>query len=115
MRKTCLVGGMLMSSVITFSVFAPNVYIALACFAVAYGSLALTAASIWSLPGDVAPTLAHVAPSHAHLARSLEWIARVKPKRTILTNMHVDMDYDTLRRELPPGVEPAYDGMVITV
>jgi phosphoribosyl 1,2-cyclic phosphate phosphodiesterase len=52
-------------------------------------------------------------PSHAHLALSLEWIARVKPKRAILTNMHVDMDYDTLRRELPPGVEPAYDGMTL--
>jgi MFS family permease len=60
-RKTCLVGGMLMSSVITFSVFASSVYVALACFAVAYGSLAFTAASIWSLPGDVAPTPAHVA------------------------------------------------------
>ena len=50
-------------------------------------------------------------PSHAHLARTLEWIARVKPKRAILTNLHVDLDYETLRRELPPGVEPAYDGM----
>nr|WP_294526671.1 MFS transporter [uncultured Rhodopila sp.] len=60
-RKTCLVGGMLMSSVITLSVFAPNVYLALMCFAIAYGSLAFTAASIWSLPGDVAPTPAHVA------------------------------------------------------
>lgn len=53
-------------------------------------------------------------PSHAHLERTLEWIARVKPKRAILTNMHVDMDYDRLVRELPPGVEPAYDGMVLT-
>jgi phosphoribosyl 1,2-cyclic phosphate phosphodiesterase len=52
-------------------------------------------------------------PSHAHLSRTLEWIARVKPKRAILTNMHVDLDYDTLKRELPPGVEPAYDGMVL--
>jgi MFS transporter, ACS family, D-galactonate transporter len=60
-RKTCLVGGMLMSSVITLSAFAPNVYVALLCFAIAYGSLAFTAASIWSLPGDVAPTPAHVA------------------------------------------------------
>ena len=60
-RKTCLVGGMLMSSVITLSVFAPNAYLALVCFAIAYGSLAFTAASIWSLPGDVAPTPAHVA------------------------------------------------------
>jgi phosphoribosyl 1,2-cyclic phosphate phosphodiesterase len=53
-------------------------------------------------------------PSHAHLARTLEWIARVKPKRTILTNMHVDLDYAILRAELPPGVEPAHDGMELT-
>ncbi len=54
-------------------------------------------------------------PSHAHLARTLEWIARVGPRQAILTNMHVDMDYQTLRRELPPGVVPAYDGMSITL
>jgi len=53
-------------------------------------------------------------PSHAHLARTLEWIARVKPKRAILTNMHIDMDYETLLRELPRGVEPAYDGMTLS-
>ena len=40
-------------------------------------------------------------PSHAHLERTLEWIARVRPKRAILTNMHVDMDYDSLKRQLP--------------
>lgn len=60
-RKACLVGGMLLSSIITLSAFAPNVYVALGCFAIAYGSLAFTAASIWSLPGDVAPTPGHVA------------------------------------------------------
>ena len=53
-------------------------------------------------------------PSHAHLERTLEWIARVRPKRAILTNMHIDLDYDRLTRELPPGVEPAYDGMVLS-
>jgi hypothetical protein len=37
-RKTCLVGGMLTSSVITLSVFAPNAYMALFFFAIAYGS-----------------------------------------------------------------------------
>jgi phosphoribosyl 1,2-cyclic phosphate phosphodiesterase len=52
-------------------------------------------------------------PSHAHLAQSLAWIARVKPRRAILTNLHVDLDYETLKRELPPGVEPAHDGMRI--
>jgi phosphoribosyl 1,2-cyclic phosphate phosphodiesterase len=54
-------------------------------------------------------------PSHANLAQALEWITRVKPKRAILTNMHVDMDYARLVRELPPGVEPAYDGMIVTL
>jgi phosphoribosyl 1,2-cyclic phosphate phosphodiesterase len=53
-------------------------------------------------------------PSHAHLDRTLEWIARVKPAHAVLTNMHIDMDYDSLRRELPPGVEPGYDGMVVS-
>jgi phosphoribosyl 1,2-cyclic phosphate phosphodiesterase len=52
-------------------------------------------------------------PSHSHVARTLEWIARLKPKRAILTNMHVDLDYEKLKSELPPGVEPAYDGMII--
>jgi phosphoribosyl 1,2-cyclic phosphate phosphodiesterase len=53
-------------------------------------------------------------PSHSHLARTLEWIARVRPRRAILTNMHVDLDYATLAAELPAGIEPAYDGMTIT-
>jgi phosphoribosyl 1,2-cyclic phosphate phosphodiesterase len=52
-------------------------------------------------------------PSHAHVGRTLEWIARVKPARAILTNMHVDLDYDALKAALPPGVEPAYDGMTL--
>lgn len=52
-------------------------------------------------------------PSHAHLDLALEWIARVKPGRAVLTNLHVDLDYRTLMKELPEGVEPAFDGMVI--
>jgi phosphoribosyl 1,2-cyclic phosphate phosphodiesterase len=50
-------------------------------------------------------------PTHAHLDLALEWIARVRPRRAILTNMHIDLDFETLRHELPPGVEPAYDGL----
>jgi phosphoribosyl 1,2-cyclic phosphate phosphodiesterase len=50
-------------------------------------------------------------PSHFCLDDTLRAIARIKPRRAILTNMHVDMDYDTLRQELPAGVEPAYDGL----
>ena len=50
-------------------------------------------------------------PTHAHVDLALEWIARVKPRRAILTNMHIDLDYAELAARLPPGVEPAYDGM----
>ena len=60
-RKTCMVGGMLMSSVITLSAFTSNVYLMLGFFGIAYGSLAFAAASIWSLPADVAPSPGHVA------------------------------------------------------
>jgi len=52
-------------------------------------------------------------PAHAHLARTLSWIERLKPRRAILTHMNHDMDYETLHRKLPAGVEPGYDGMVI--
>jgi phosphoribosyl 1,2-cyclic phosphate phosphodiesterase len=54
-------------------------------------------------------------PTHAHLALTLEWIDRFRPKRAILTNMHIDMDYATLARTLPPGVEAGYDGMRLTL
>jgi len=54
-------------------------------------------------------------PTHVNLETALEWIERLKPRRAILTNMHVDLDYQTLIRDLPDGVEPAYDGMVIDV
>ena len=54
-------------------------------------------------------------PTHAHVEKTLSWIARVKPERAILTNMHVDLDYEKLKSELPPGIEPAYDGMVVEV
>jgi len=50
-------------------------------------------------------------PTHFSLMDALEAIERFKPKRAVLTNMHTDMDYETLRGQLPPGVEPAFDGM----
>jgi phosphoribosyl 1,2-cyclic phosphate phosphodiesterase len=53
-------------------------------------------------------------PSHFSVAEALEWIGRVKPVRSILTHMHVDLDYVALSRELPAGVEPAFDGLEFT-
>jgi phosphoribosyl 1,2-cyclic phosphate phosphodiesterase len=54
-------------------------------------------------------------PSHAHLELALGWIADLKPKRAVLTNLHVDMDYQTLCNALPANVEPGYDGMEIEI
>ena len=54
-------------------------------------------------------------PTHSHLEQTLEWIKRVKPRRAILTHMEECFDYEKLRRELPPGVEPGYDGLVVEV
>jgi len=54
-------------------------------------------------------------PTHIHLDKALEWIERMRVPRAVLTNLHVDLDYETLRSELPPHVEPAYDGMVLEV
>lgn len=52
-------------------------------------------------------------PSHAHLGRTLSWIERFGPSRAVLTHMDNSMDYATLRSELPDGVEPGYDMLVI--
>ena len=52
-------------------------------------------------------------PSHLSVTDALKWIERLKPKRAILTNLHADLDYETLRKELPANVEPAYDGMTV--
>jgi phosphoribosyl 1,2-cyclic phosphate phosphodiesterase len=54
-------------------------------------------------------------PTHAHLAKTLGWIERVRPRRAILTNLHVDLDYADLARRLPPGVAPAHDGLRLRV
>lgn len=50
-------------------------------------------------------------PTHANLETVRQWVARVKPKRTILTHMNHQADYDTLAASLPDGWEPAYDGL----
>jgi phosphoribosyl 1,2-cyclic phosphate phosphodiesterase len=54
-------------------------------------------------------------PSHFSVGQALSWIERLKVKRAILTHMTVELDYETLRRQLPAHVEPGYDGMVVEV
>jgi phosphoribosyl 1,2-cyclic phosphate phosphodiesterase len=54
-------------------------------------------------------------PSHASLSEALEWIERLRPKRALLTHMDQSMDYRRLLHELPPGVEPAFDGQEVAL
>lgn len=49
-------------------------------------------------------------PTHPHLDQALTWIGELAPQRTALTHMDQSMDYATLAAELPPGVEPGFDG-----
>ena len=53
-------------------------------------------------------------PTHSHLSQTLDWIARVAPRRAVLTNMHIDLDYQTVADETPDHITPAYDGMTLT-
>lgn len=50
-------------------------------------------------------------PTHTHLDQTLAWIKRAAPRRAVLTNMHFDLDYQTLKDELPPSVAPGFDTM----
>ena len=50
-------------------------------------------------------------PSHLNLKKTLDLVKIFKPKKTILTNLHSDLDYNKLRKELPKNVEPAFDGL----
>jgi len=50
-------------------------------------------------------------PSHYNLDQVLDLIKKLKPKKTILTNLHADLDYRKLKKILPKNVSPAYDGM----
>lgn len=54
-------------------------------------------------------------PSHVHFERSLEWIARAAPKRAVLTNMHIDLDYDIVMAQTPDNIIPAHDGLQLTL
>ena len=50
-------------------------------------------------------------PTHFNLNEAIFIHNKLKPDRTILTNLHHDLDYDYLLRKLPKNVLPAYDGL----
>ena len=50
-------------------------------------------------------------PSHFNYEDAMNFIKLVKPKKTILTNLHIDLDYFDLKKKLPKNIIPAYDGL----
>lgn len=52
-------------------------------------------------------------PTHSHLSQTLEWIENYRPRHAVLTHMDQSMDHARLAEELPAGVVPGYDGLVI--
>jgi phosphoribosyl 1,2-cyclic phosphate phosphodiesterase len=72
---------------------------------------ALAGVKVWIV--DALRYIPH--PTHAHLDKALEWIAQVRPERAILTNMHLDLDYNAVSARLPKGVEAGYDGLRLTL
>ena len=53
-------------------------------------------------------------PTHLSVDKAVEWINRIKPRRAIITHMGGRLDYATLKASLPPHIEPAFDGMVVS-
>ena len=53
--------------------------------------------------------------AHFNLSQVLDLVSFLKPKKTILTNMHSDLDYDKLKKKLPKNIIPGFDGMSTTL
>lgn len=83
------------------------------------------APDVWDIPNESIQSLVNTDtfivdslryndhPTHANTDKTLSWLARAQIKSGILTNLHIDMDYTTLLKELPPIAKPAFDGMEI--
>lgn len=54
-------------------------------------------------------------PAHPTVAAVLDWVDELRPRHTVLVHMDQSMDYASLCRSLPTGVEPGYDGMMIAL
>ena len=54
-------------------------------------------------------------PTHYNLKEALKLINFLKPRKSILTNMHTDLDYNYLLKVLPKNVIPGYDGLSLNI
>ena len=50
-------------------------------------------------------------PSHFNLDEIIKLVNFLKPEKTILTNLNNEMDYNTLKKNLPKNIIPAFDGL----
>ena len=71
---------------------------------------ALAGCSLWIV--DALRWTIH--PTHSHVDQTLEWIARSGVERAVLTNLHIDLDYNALSALLPTNVEVGFDGWSVT-
>jgi len=53
--------------------------------------------------------------AHFNLNQVLELVRKISPKKTILTNMHSDLDYDKIKKKLPKNIVPGYDGLTVNL
>ncbi len=53
--------------------------------------------------------------SHAHFEKVMKWIEIIRPKKTVLTHMNYEVDYDHINSLLPDNCQAAYDGLKLIV
>jgi phosphoribosyl 1,2-cyclic phosphate phosphodiesterase len=54
-------------------------------------------------------------PTHFTVAQALDVVARVRPERALLTHIAHDLGHAATSDRLPPGVELAYDGLIVGI
>ena len=54
-------------------------------------------------------------PTHLTVDKAIEVAKKIGAERTYFTHMCHDIDHAKLLSELPAGIEPAYDGLRITL
>ena len=54
-------------------------------------------------------------PSHFNLEQAILISELIRPKKTILTNLHTDLDYNFLKKNLPKNIIPAHDKMILKI
>jgi phosphoribosyl 1,2-cyclic phosphate phosphodiesterase len=54
-------------------------------------------------------------PTHLTVEQAVDYAKRIGAKKTIMTHMGFEVEYESFRKELPKGMVPAFDGLQIRV